>query len=65
MADKKTTEEVMAAMDASAALARKDLDCKAINKSPDAVKGIDNWMKKWYLSAGYKRLSQILIEVAD
>jgi hypothetical protein len=29
------------------------------------VKEVANWMKKWYPEAGYKRLSKVLIELAD
>ena len=55
-------EAIAAKMDADAVNARNDLD---INRSPDPVKEVGNWMKKWYARAGYKRLSRILIEVAD
>jgi hypothetical protein len=58
-------EQTMQQMEADAALAKADLDPKMLNASPDAVKGVANWMKKWYLKAGYKRLSRILIELAD
>ena len=58
-------EQTMAQMEADTAAAKTDLDIKTINASGDAVKGVANWMKKWYLKAGYKRLSRILIEVAD
>jgi hypothetical protein len=29
-------------------------------KYPDGVKAIEDWMKKWVASAGYKRLAKIL-----
>ena len=52
-------------MDAAAGEARKELDPKSINASSDPVKLVANWMKKWYARAGYKRLSRILLELAD
>ena len=58
-------EAIAAKMDADAVNARNNLDIKTINQSPDPVKEVGNWMKKWYARAGYKRLSRILIEVAD
>jgi hypothetical protein len=59
------TSEVKAKMDAAANEAKAELDCRVINTSSDPVKGIANWLKKWYPLAGYKRLSRILIELAD
>ena len=59
------TNEAKAKMDAAATEAKAELDCKAINTSSDPVTEIANWMKKWYLLAGYKRLSRIIIELAD
>jgi hypothetical protein len=59
------TPDVIQKMDASADEARKELNPKTINASPDSVKQVANWMKKWYSAAGYKRLSRILIELAD
>jgi hypothetical protein len=58
-------EQTMAQMEADAVAAKADLDIKTINASGDGVKGVANWVKKWYLKAGYKRLARILIEVAD
>ena len=58
-------KEAMEKMDAAAGEARKDLDPKTINTSSDPVKEVANWMKKWYPEAGYKRLSKVLIELAD
>jgi hypothetical protein len=40
-------------------------DPKTINAASDPVKLVANWMKRWYAKAGYKRLSRILIELAD
>jgi hypothetical protein len=59
------TKELMEKMDAAASEARKALDPKTINASSDPVKEVANWMKKWYPEAGYKRLSKVLIELAD
>jgi hypothetical protein len=59
------TKELMEKMDSAATEARKELDPKTINASSDPVKEVANWMKKWYPEAGYKRLSKVLIELAD
>ena len=58
-------EAIAAKMDADAVNARNGLDIKSVNQSPDPVKEVGNWMKKWYSKAGYKRLARILIELAD
>ena len=31
-------------------------------KYPDGVKAVEDWVKKWIASAGYKRLSKILAD---
>ena len=31
-------------------------------KYPDGVKAVEDWMKKWFLKAGYKRLGKILAD---
>ena len=31
-------------------------------KNPESVKVVEDWMKKWYQSAGYKRLGKILVD---
>ena len=59
------SKEAIQKMDAAAGEAQKELDPKTINASSDSVKQVANWMKKWYPNAGYKRLSRILIELAD
>ena len=59
------TKELMEKMESAATEARKKLDPKTINASSDPVKEVANWMKKWYPEAGYKRLSKVLIELAD
>ena len=33
---------------------------KIKEKYPDAVKAIEDWVKQWVSSAGYKRLAKIL-----
>jgi hypothetical protein len=58
-------KEAVEKMDAAAGEARKGLDPKTINASSDPVKEVANWMNKWYPEAGYKRLSKVLIELAD
>ena len=59
------TKELIEKMDSAATEARKELDPKTINASSDPVKEVANWMRKWYPEAGYKRLSKLLIELAD
>jgi tetrahydromethanopterin S-methyltransferase subunit B len=58
-------KEAIEKMDGAANEARKELDPRTINTSSDPVKEVANWMKKWYPEAGYKRLSKVLIELAD
>ena len=58
-------KEAIAQMEAAAGEAQKELDPKAINAASDPVKEVANWMKRWYVKAGYKRLSKVLIELAD
>ena len=58
-------KEALEKLDAAVKEARQGLDPKAINAAADPVKEVANWMKKWYTSAGYKRLSKVLIELAD
>ena len=58
-------KEAIEQMEAAAGEARKALAPKAINASSDPVKEVANWMKRWYVKAGYKRLSKVLIELAD
>lgn len=58
-------KNAMEQMETAANEARKELDPKAINAAADPVKEVANWMKKWYSKAGYKRLSKVLIELAD
>jgi len=44
-------------MDSAAEEAKKDL----INVSKDAKIEVAEWWKKWYMTAGHKRLGRILI----
>ena len=34
-------------------------------KNPDGVKVVEDWMKKWVVLAGYKRLGKILADRWD
>ena len=63
--ENKEAKEALEKLDAAASEARKELAPKAINAAADPVREVANWMKKWYPSAGYKRLSKVLIELAD
>lgn len=46
-------------MDDAANDASVDLE-KIKEEYPDGVKAVEDWVKKWFLSAGYKRLAKIL-----
>jgi len=60
MADKKTSEEILAGMDDAARQAKDDFD-----HLPDETKKIvAAWLRKWYLKAGYRRLGRILVGYA-
>ncbi len=60
MVDKKTSEEIFAAMDKAAEEAKEDF-----NKLPEEVKRLAAaWIKKWYIKAGYKRLGRHLVAYA-
>jgi hypothetical protein len=61
----KDNDKIIAEMEEAALIAKKDLDIPRINASGDAVKEVANWMKRHYSKAGYKRLSRILLELAD
>ena len=60
MADKKTSEEILAGMDEAARLAKDDFD----KLSDDTKKTVSAWLRKWYLKAGYRRLGRILVGYA-
>ena len=60
MIDKETSNEILANMDEAAKKANEDFD-----KLPEEPKRIvGDWIKKWYLSAGYKRLGRMLVVYA-
>jgi len=48
-------------MDEAASNAMMELDGIKEN-NPDGVKAVEDWMKKWYHTAGYKRLGKILAD---
>ena len=53
-------EQDKQAMDEAAADAQNDL----VNLPEEAIVAVANWVKKWYMKAGYKRLSRVLLEAA-
>jgi len=56
MAQTRDKELIMAQMDESAAEARNDFNQNVKGKSQAEL---ISWMNKWYLKAGYKRISHI------
>ena len=62
----KTKEEILAEMDAEAILAREEFRRIRANSNKatfEAIQGlIAEWWKKWYPSAGHKRLAYILMD---
>lgn len=56
------TDEDRQKMDTAATDAQMELADGDI--SEDALRVVANWWKKWYLSAGHKRLARILLEYA-
>jgi hypothetical protein len=48
-------------MDNAANSASEEFD-KLVEANPDGVKAVQDWMKKWVSSAGYKRLGKIIAE---
>lgn len=37
---------------------------KLVSENPDmSAKQVAAWMRKWYLKAGYKRLSKIMLDI--
>ncbi|MFC2056424.1 hypothetical protein ACFLTO_02505 [Chloroflexota bacterium] len=48
-------------MDEAASFAMLELD-DIKEKNPDGVKAVEDWVKKWYQTAGYKRLGKILAD---
>ncbi len=57
MIDKKTKEEILAGMDEAAKQAKENFD----GLPQDIKRGAAQWLRKWYLKAGYKRLGRILV----
>ena len=55
------TEADKAKMDNAAADAQNDL----VDMPDEALTIVANWFKKWYLTAGYKRLGRVITEYAD
>lgn len=51
------------AMDDAAIDAQNDL--VNVDIPDEALIQIGNWIKKWYMKAGYKRLGRILLEHSD
>jgi hypothetical protein len=56
------SDKVLAGMDDAAKIARQELMDEVIAKAGN-VKDVANWVKKYYLTVGYKRLCRILLEL--
>lgn len=52
-------------MDIQAAEAEGDIPSFVEQYGQESLKPAANWLKKWYLKAGYKRLCRILLQYAD
>jgi len=48
-------------MDNAANEASEELD-KILEQHPDGAQAVKEWVKKWFLKAGYKRLGKILAD---
>ena len=57
----KTKEETMQEMNAAAADAENDLVDVLADVPDEAVAAIAAWWKKWYMTAGHKRLGRLLM----
>jgi hypothetical protein len=57
-------ETVLAQMDEAARKARQEFMDEVVAKAGTA-KNVANWMKTNYAQCGYKRLSKIVLELAD
>ena len=55
------TDEDRQAMDNAAGDAENDL----INYPTEHITTAANWMKKWVMKAGYKRLGRVLLQYAE
>lgn len=59
----KSTEEVMADMEAAAQAAKTEYEQWYANLMPAERKAVDElaaWFQRWFMAAGYKRLGKIL-----
>ncbi len=57
MKEEKINETVLASMDEAALKAKEEFD----QMPEDVKKVIAQWMRKWYLKAGYRRLGRIAV----
>lgn len=55
------SDEDRQAMDNAAAEAEKELE----GIDDNALKLVGSWVKRWYLTAGYKRLGRVLLKHAE
>ncbi len=60
MKEEKTNETLLASMDEAAQKAKEEFD----QMPEDVKKVISQWMRKWYLKAGYRRLGRIAVAYA-
>ncbi|MEO0136154.1 MAG: hypothetical protein ABIL39_08880 [candidate division WOR-3 bacterium] len=60
MKEGQSNEELFAVMDEAAQQAKEEF-----NQLPDEIKrAFAQWMRKWYLKAGYRRLGRIVVAYA-
>ncbi len=60
MKEEKINETLLASMDEAAQKAKEEFD----QMPEDVKKVISQWMRKWYLKAGYRRLGRIAVAYA-
>ncbi len=60
MKEEKSNDALFAGMDEAAEKARQEFD----QMPEDTKKIFAQWMRKWYLKAGYRRLGRILVAYA-
>lgn len=60
MKEEKSNEALFAGMDEAAQKAKEEFD----QMSDEVKKVFSNWMRKWYLKAGYRRLGRIVVGYA-
>lgn len=58
--EEKINETLLASMDEAAQKAKEEFD----QMPEDIKKVISQWMRKWYLKAGYRRLGRIMVAYA-